>query len=134
VIGDLKNVGITANLNFMQYRALRDLAWEGKTPINHMTWGSNSIPDVSASTSHFFSGGRDDPAKDPEVISWLADGDTTIDPAAREAAYKKALKKISGEVYWLPMFTYAKYYVFSKDLDFRTTSDEIPPFYAAKWK
>jgi peptide/nickel transport system substrate-binding protein len=134
VIGDLKNVGIKANLNFMQYRALRDLVWEGKTAVNHMTWGSNSIPDVSAGTSHFFSGGRDDPAKDPEVIAWLAEGDTTIDPAAREAAYKKALAKISGEVYWLPMFTYAKYYAYSKDLDFQTTSDEIPPFYAAKWK
>jgi peptide/nickel transport system substrate-binding protein len=134
VIGDLANVGIKAKLNFMQYRALRDLVWEGKTAINHMTWGSNSIPDVSAGTSHFFSGGRDDPAKDPEVIAWLAEGDTTVDSAAREVAYKKALAKISGEVYWLPMFTYAKYYVFANDLDFQTTSDEIPRFYAAKWK
>jgi len=134
VIGDLRKVGITANLTFLQYRALRDLVWEGKTPINHMTWGSNSIPDVSASTSHFFSGGRDDPAKDPEVIAWLAEGDSVTDPAQREAAYKKALDRISGELYWLPMFSYAKYYAFSKDLDFKTTSDEIPPFYASKWK
>jgi peptide/nickel transport system substrate-binding protein len=134
VIGDLAKVGIKANLTFLQYRALRDLVWEGKTPINHMTWGSNSIPDVSAITSHFFSGGRDDPAKDPEVIAWLAEGDTTTDPAAREAAYKKALEKISSEVYWLPMFTYAKYYVYAQNLDFQTTSDEIPRFYSAKWK
>ncbi len=41
---------------------------------------------------------------------------------------------ISGELYWLPMFTYAKYYVFSSDLDFKTTPDEIPRFYTAKWK
>ena len=46
----------------------------------------------------------------------------------------KALNLISSELYWLPMFTYAKYYVFSKDLDFKTTSDEIPRFYTAKWK
>jgi peptide/nickel transport system substrate-binding protein len=134
VIGDLANVGIKANLTFLQYRALRDLVWKGTTPINHMTWGSNSIPDVSAITSHFFSGGRDDPAKDPEVIAWLAEGDSSTDPAAREAAYKKALERISAEVYWLPMFTYAKYYVYAKDLDFKTTSDEIPRFYAAKWR
>jgi peptide/nickel transport system substrate-binding protein len=133
VIGDLAKVGIKANLTFLQYRALRDLVWEGKTPINHMTWGSNSIPDVSAITSHFFSGGRDDPAKDPEVIAWLAEGDSTTDTAAREAVYKKALERISAELYWLPMFTYAKYYAFSNDLDFKTTSDEIPRFYAAKW-
>ena len=134
VIGDLAKVGIKANLTYMQYRALRDLVWDGKTPINHMTWGSNSIPDVSAITSHFFSGGRDDPAKDPKVIAALSEGDTSVDEEVRAAAYKKALSMISGELYWLPMFTYAKYYAFSNDLNFQTTSDEIPRFYAASWK
>ncbi|MCY4589159.1 MAG: ABC transporter substrate-binding protein [Alphaproteobacteria bacterium] len=134
VIGDLRKVGIEAKLTYLQYRALRDLVWEGQTPINHMTWGSSSIPDVSAITSHFFSGGRDDPAKDPEVVAWVAEGDSSTNPADREAAYKKALERISGELYWLPMFTYAKYYVYANDLDFQTTSDEIPRFYAAKWK
>jgi peptide/nickel transport system substrate-binding protein len=133
VIGDLAKVGIKAKLSFLQYRALRDLVWKGKTPINHMTWGSNSIPDVSAITSHFFSGGRDDPANDPEVAKAIAEGDSSTDPKQREAAYKRALTKISGELYWLPMFTYAKYYVFSKELDFKTTPDEIPRFYTAKW-
>jgi peptide/nickel transport system substrate-binding protein len=134
VIGDLAKVGIKANLNYMQYRALRDLVWKGQTPINHMTWGSNSIPDISASTGHFFSGGRDDPAKDPEVVSLLEKGSTSTDPEERKAAYKKALSKISGELYWLPMFTYAKYYAWSNDLSFETTSDEIPRLYAASWK
>ena len=134
VIGDLAKVGINANLKFMQYKALRDLVWKNETPVNHMTWGSNSIPDVSAITSHFFSGGRDDFAKDPEVIEWLATGDTSTDPAVRAASYKKALAKISGELYWLPMFTYAKYYAYSADLDFTPTPDEIPRFYTATWK
>lgn len=134
VIGDLAKVGIKANLKFMQYRALRDLVWKGMTPLHHMTWGSNSIPDVSAITSHFFSGGRDDPAKDPKVIEELKIADTSTDPAAREKHYKNALSIISRELYWLPMFTYAKYYAFSKDLAFEATPDEIPRFYAAKWK
>ena len=134
VIGDLAKVGIKANLKYMQYRALRDLVWKNQTPVNHMTWGSNSIPDISAITSHFFSGGHDDFAKDPEVIQALEIADTSTDPAVRKENYKKALAKISGELYWLPMFTYAKYYVFSKDLDFKTTPDEIPRFYTAKWK
>lgn len=134
VIGDLANVGIKANLKFMQYRALRDVVWKGETPMNHMTWGSNSIPDASASTGHFFSGGHDDPAKDPKVIELLKEADTSVDPAVRKAKYKEALSIISGEVYWLPMFTYAKYYAYSGDLDFTPTSDEIPRFFTAKWK
>jgi peptide/nickel transport system substrate-binding protein len=134
VIGFLAELGLKPNLKFMQYNALRDLVWENKTPMNHMTWGSNSIPDVSASTSHFFKGGRDDFAKDPEVIAWLEEADTTLDPEKRAELYKKALSKISAELYWLPMFTYAKYYAWTADLDFTPTSDEIPRFYAASWK
>lgn len=134
VIGDLAKVGIKAKLTYIQYRKLRDLVWKGQTPINHMTWGSYSIPDVSAITSHFFTNGRDDPAKDPRTKELLGIADTATDPEERKKNYAKALGIISGELYWLPMFTYAKYYVFSKDLDFKTTSDEIPRFYTAKWK
>jgi peptide/nickel transport system substrate-binding protein len=134
VIGDLANVGIKANLKFMQYRALRDLVWKGVTPMNHMTWGSNSIPDASAITSHFFSGGRDDPAKDPKVIEALKVADGSVDQAERKAKYKEALDIITEELYWLPMFTYAKYYAYGEDVDFTPTPDEIPRFYTAKWK
>lgn len=134
VIGDLAKVGIKAKLNFMKYRALRDLAWKGVTPFHHMTWGSNSIPDASAITGVFFAGGKDDPADDPEVNKLISDAGTTTDAKQREALYQKAMSKIVGELYWLPMFTYAKYYAFAKDLDFKTTPDEIPRFYSAKWK
>lgn len=134
VIGDLAKVGIKAKLNWLQYRALRDLVRKGKTPTHQMTWGSYSVPDVSAIVSHFFKHGPDDPAKDDEVKAWLDIADNSIDSAKREANYKKAFAKISEEVYWLPMFTYAKYYAYSEDLDFSPTPDEIPRFYSAKWK
>lgn len=134
VIGDLAAVGIKANLNWLQYRSLLGLVQEGKTPINHMTWGSSSIPDVAAITSHFFSGSSDDPAKDPRTADALARGDTSVDPEERKTAYAEALKLISEELYWLPMFTYAKYYVFSNDLEFTPSSDEIPRLYEARWK
>lgn len=134
VIGDLAKVGIKTNLHWQQYKAVRDKVRKGETPINHMTWGSYSIPDVSAITSHFFGGGLDDPAKDPLVIKELEVADTSTDPKVRKKHYRKALDRISSEVYWLPMFTYAKYYAYSKDLDFTPTPDEIPRFFTAKWK
>ena len=134
VIGYLDKVGIKANLKWLQYKALRSLVWEGKTPINHMTWGSHSILDVSASTSHFFTGGRDDMAKDEEVIAWIKQADGSVDAEERKALYKKALAKIADQAYWLPMFTYTSNYVFSKDLDFTPTPDGFPPLFAASWK
>jgi peptide/nickel transport system substrate-binding protein len=71
---------------------------------------------------------------DPQLKAWLETADTSTDPQVRIDNYKKALTRISGSLYWLPMFTYAKYYAFNKDLDFTPTPDEIPQFYAARWK
>ncbi|MGI9464729.1 MAG: ABC transporter substrate-binding protein, partial [Aestuariivirgaceae bacterium] len=92
------------------------------------------IPDVSAVVSHFFTHGPDDPAKDAETKGYLDVADNSIDEATRKNNYKKAFERISSELYWLPMFTYAKYYAYSKELDFKATPDEIPRFYTATWK
>jgi len=50
MINYLQAVGIKANLGFMQYAAMRDLARSNKTALTHQTWGSNLVNDLSAST------------------------------------------------------------------------------------
>ena len=134
VISDLAKVGIKAKLNFMQYKALREVAQKGETAAHHMTWGSYSIPDASGCAGVFFSGGKDDPANDPKVIELITKAGNVTDLAHRKALYKQAFEIISDQVYWLPMFTYAKFYAYNKNLDMTITSDEIPRFYTAKWK
>jgi peptide/nickel transport system substrate-binding protein len=134
VIGDLVKVGLKPKLNYVQYTAFVENVHKGRTPIAHGTWGSNSVPDVSAITAHFFLHGPDDLSKDPEVKKLIEEADAILDPEKRKAAWQKALARIASEAYWVPLFTYAKYYAFSKDLDFKPTSDEIPQFFAAKWK
>lgn len=132
-IGDLAKVGLNGKLRSMKYSALRDLLREGKPGVANMTWGSGSIPDVAAITSYFFGGGPDDPANDDEVIQALREGDSSTNPKVREAAYNRALKKIAQEAYWIPLFTYAVNYVYSSDLDFKPTPDELPRFFSASW-
>jgi peptide/nickel transport system substrate-binding protein len=134
VIGDLVKVGLRPKLNFMQYTAFLENVRKGRTPVAHGTWGSNSVPDVSAITAHFFLHGPDDLAKDPEVKKLIEEADSLTDPDKRKAVWQKALARIASEALWVPLFTYAKYYAYSKDLDFKPTSDEIPQFFAAKWK
>ena len=134
VMGYLAAVGIKTSLKFMQYQALRQIVWDGKAPLAHMTWGSSSVNDVSAFTSLFFNGERDDYCRDPEIIAALKEGDTSVDPEVRKLAYKKALVKIQELACWLPMFTYSKYYVFSDKLNFKPPPDEVPAFYTASWK
>jgi peptide/nickel transport system substrate-binding protein len=134
VIGDLAKVGLRPKLNYMQYTAFVEAVHKGRPAVAHGTWGSNSVPDVSAMTAHFFLHGPDDLTKDPEVKKLIDEADSLTDPDKRKAAWQKVLTRIAAEAYWVPLFTYAKYYAYSKDLDFQATSDEIPQFFAAKWK
>lgn len=134
MIGYLGAVGIKAKLTFLKYSALRDKVHAGQVPFQFMTWGSYSINDVSAITSNFFKGGVDDYARDKRVIKALDRGDTSTNSRVRKTNYGKALRRIAGEMYWLPLFSYNTNYVFSKDVNFTPTEDEIPRFFTAKWK
>ena len=133
-MGYLAKVGIRTNLKYMQFQALRGLVWEGKTPFFHMTWGSDSVNDITGFTSLFFEGGRDDYCRDEQVIAWLKEGDATIDPDKRKAVYQKALSRIMELACWLPMFTYSKYYAFNGEMSYTPSPDEIARFYEASWK
>ena len=133
-MGFLAKVGIRANLKYMQYKTLRGLVWDGTAAFHHMTWGSYSMADSSAITSHFFKHGKDDYCLDDQIRDWLDTADTSVDPKVRAEHYKLALARIQEELCWLPMFTYAKYYAFGNEVDFTPTDDEIPRFYLARWK
>lgn len=134
IIADLANIGVVANLNQMGFFALRDLQHQGQTALYLMDWGSFSINDMSAITSRFFNLGPDDFARDEELAAWLEEGDNSSDPDARREAYAKSIARITGELYWLPMFSHTRNYAFVEDLEFRGFVDEIPRFYAYSWK
>lgn len=134
VIGDLVRVGLKPKLVYLQYAPLVQAVHKGQVAAGNLTWGSSSIPDISAIGAHFFAGSKDDLSQDAEVIATIKEADGTIDPEKRKAIWHKALKKIAAEAYWVPLYTYAKFYVYSKSLDFKATSDEIPQFYRTKWK
>ena len=134
MVGNLADIGIKAKLMKMKYAALREKSRAGKAQMQFLTWGSYSINDVSAITSHFFEFEEDDLARDTQVRDWLMEADSSIDVAKRKALYSKALKRIADQAYWCPMFTYVSNNCFSKDLDFKPYPDAVPRFFQAKWK
>ncbi len=134
MISNLNAVGIKVKFHYLKYAALRDKVQAGQVPFEFMTWGSYSINDVSAITSHFFKFGKDDYARDQDVKNWLDTADNSTDPAVRKANYKLALQRIAERVYWLPLWSYNTYYAFTKDLSFTPTPDEIPRFFQMRWK
>jgi peptide/nickel transport system substrate-binding protein len=134
MINYLRQVGINAELKFMQYAAMRDQHRSNKVGITHQTWGSFNVNDVSASTSAYFKGVDDDMTKDPEVIALLTKGDTNIDPNVRQDAYRQAHKLITERAYAVPLYALVSWYAQNKDLVFKPYPDELPRFYEMSWK
>lgn len=134
VMNYLRDVGITADLNFLQWGALRPILSSGKAPLAHISNGSNGVQDASASLGYYFDGGEMDYSRDAELTGWLKTADTTTDEAARAALYAKAAARVAEKAYFIPLFVYGRTYAYSSDLDIPLTNDELAHFYRASWK
>ncbi len=130
----LKAVGVNARLSQMQVGPAVQRSLAGDTPIFAGSWGSYSINDVSAILPVFFDGGGNDYSRDPEVERLVQAGGATTDPDQRRNAYSAALRRISDQMYWLPLCTYVTTYAFSRQLNFKPFPDELPRFFLASWK
>ena len=130
----LKAVGINARVSQLQVGAVVQRTIAGQNPVTAGTWGSYSINDVSAILPFYFDGGANDYARDPEVQRLVAQGNSTTDVDERRKAYAAVLRRVSDEMYWLPLHTYVTTYAFSRQLNFKAFPDELPRFFLASWK
>lgn len=132
VIGDLRSVGISVDLNYLPTSTvIQKWSTEGWP----MVFGARgvSFPDVSAMAQLFFDMGARDMTQDQQVADWLQEGHDGTVPEERKAAYAKALEKIAAETYALPMFTYSTNFVYRSRLELPQPFDEQPSFYDAEW-
>jgi peptide/nickel transport system substrate-binding protein len=134
IVGDLRAIGITANLRWLQYPAAVQKRRANEAPMLIDDWGSNSINDVAAILPPFFTNGTDDFSMDKEVAKDIVAGGATNETSARKAAYAAALKRIAENAYWVPLFTMPINYAFNTGLEFPVNRAEIPEFYRARWK
>lgn len=134
IAADLAKVGVTAQLDELQYAAGVGKWRENQVPAFFSNWGSYGIGDVAFLLSNFFGGGADDLVKDPELVEWLTIGDTSTDPGQRQQVYAEALKKIADEALVVPMYSFNVNYGLSGDLTFQPYPDEFARFWEASWK
>ena len=130
----LRAVGIGASVTPLQAAAAVQRSLAGKAPLYFSSWGSYSINDVSAILPYFFTGGGSDYTRDPEVEELVSDGGTTTDTDQRRKFYGEAIRLITEQADWVPLFIYVKTYGFSRQLNFKPYPDELPRFYMSSWK
>lgn len=132
--GYMAKIGIKANIQLLQYPAVRTKNQEGVTPMTFGDWGSYSISDASAILGNFFAGSGDDFTGDKELQGWVKQAGVVNDPKEREELYKKAIERIMDKMYMLPMNSYAIYYAYTDTLNFQSFPDEIPRYWLYSWK
>ncbi len=132
--GDLQQVGVNATVQQLSAGAAIGASMAGTAPLFLGSWGSYSINDVAAVLSQFFGGGPMDYARDPALEALVARGDESDDPDVRRQAYAAAIRRITEQVYWIPLTTYVTTYGFVRELAFQPFADELPRFYLAKWR
>ncbi len=135
----LKAVGINAKMTHLQVQAQIQRSQEGKNPIDLGNWGSYSINDVSAFLPQYYSGAltegftSGDFAHDAEVQRLVIAGGQTTDKAERQKNYSAAIKRITEQAYFVPLFTSVGTYAYRKELNFKAWTDELPRYYLSSW-
>ncbi|MEP9400082.1 ABC transporter substrate-binding protein [Mesorhizobium sp. KR2-14] len=134
VSGYLSAVGVTVNIQALQYAAVSERIAGNNTHLFLGDWGSYGINDVSALLNNFFTLGADDMAHDAQVSDALKAGAATIDQDVRLEKYTFATKRINEQVLWHPLWTNPVTYAHRAGLEFSSFPDENPRFYLVKWK
>lgn len=133
IINYLADVGITANLQFMQPAAMRDAMRAHQMDLMQNAWGAYSMFDASATAPVYFGGQPDDNNLDPQLKALFDEAGTTMDPQTRSALYAEGFARIADEAYTVPMFTLPIYYAGTEGLAFQTYPDEILRFWEMSW-
>lgn len=129
----LKAVGIDVQIDQLQVGAVVQKVLSGQAPMNAGSWGSYSINDVSAILPFYFTGGKADYVRDPAIEKLVKEGGSVNEPQQRLKDYGEAIKRITANADWLPLFTFVDYYAFVKTLKFEPFPDELPRFYLSSW-
>ncbi|WP_375691762.1 ABC transporter substrate-binding protein [Pseudooceanicola sp. LIPI14-2-Ac024] len=134
IIGNLREVGIDADINMLQWTGLRSKMNDSKVEIAQTGWASSGLNDISGIASVLLKMTPDDYCQNQQVKDLLDKADTTIDAELRDATYKQALDIVAAEACWIPLYSHSKPYAYAEDLDFFATADGFPLFFLSSWK
>ena len=132
--GYLHAVGINVKVSQLQVQAVIQRIIKGDVPLVVSNWGSYSINDVSSFLPAFVNGGNQDMIRDPELIKLVNAGGSSVNPDDRRKNYSAAIKRMTENMDFLPLFNSVTTYAMSKDLNFKPYPDEMPRFYLCSWK
>lgn len=134
IIGDLREIGIKAKLDFRETSAWVKDFFGGKLAAAVVPWPSNGVNDVSALVPFFFMGGQGDYARDEEIVGWFRKAGTINDAGERKRLYRLGFEKLAREALAVPLMTNVTNYAYRTGLDFVPPADGYPLIYMSGWR
>ncbi len=116
IAGELRKVGVRANVEPLTFAAYRKKQRDGRQQILVSLWTSGGMPDASATTDFFFSGGPRDYWRDPDLTKIHQDGLAVLDDAKRRTLYRKLFDIANEKSYVTPISTRPTVLVHTRDL------------------
>ena len=116
VAGDLRKIGVIANISKLTFPAYRKKQRSGKIEILVNQWASGGLADVQ-STVNFFHGKSPRNYYGDKIISkTLVTGEAEFDDAKRRGVYKTAFDRNNTEYYMMPITPNPPTFLHHKDL------------------
>ncbi|HVA13471.1 MAG TPA: ABC transporter substrate-binding protein [Stellaceae bacterium] len=117
VAGDFRKIGVRATVNAATVNVFQTARGEGKAQTQVTLWDNGGgAPDIDTTTQFFYAPSSRNYTGDAELAQWTNDAARELDPAKRDAIYKKLFDKVTAERYGMPLVELPAILVVSKDI------------------
>lgn len=127
----LKDVGINVKFRINEYSVTyQDFITQKGGQLHYSTWGAYSLFDADGTLPHVFrEGALWSYYNDPRVDELTDIGATTLDPAARLAAYQEAMAILREEAPWIYLWQQFEIHATSSAVSWEASPDNLLIFY-----
>ena len=136
VSGDLRKIGIKANVSKLTFGAYRKKQRQGKIEILVNQWSSGGIPDVGSTATFFHGKGARNYYGDTLISKTIPKAEAAFDDAERRKIYSTLFDRNNTEAYMMPITPNPPTFLHTKDLGI--DGGEIETFgvsaYTMYWK
>ncbi|WP_169310851.1 ABC transporter substrate-binding protein [Cereibacter changlensis] len=135
VVSMWRDVGVRANLRFVESSALTKARDEGQLAAYFDNNGSQGLADVNALLpNQFIDTSPNDFHGDPAVYDLLGKLTSTLDPQARSQIARETVALITDEVYWIPLYEFSANFLLSPRIDYPQADDGMQRLFLTTWK
>lgn len=122
ITGQLRAIGIRANIKHLTWNAYRDYREDGKIQALAIDSPVGSVPDTFNVMQQQFGTPSKDFADDEDIHRWMVEAIGTHDTAKRKALYAQIHDRIYEKSYLLPISTWPSTWAVNKDIEIQPPS------------